>query len=204
LTSPSLTSLGICRISIFSSNLPALADSRSLLIIPPNTAGIENPNPIQVIQLDETASVVPRGMGLVVVHLTSVWDGGGGGVGECDGAVLGRAVEFIKADGGAEELHHICFSFAIDGDGDGDGDGNGNGDGDADDSYRTSSNNVFVVNRRKELFNVTVDEAFREAKRIFEKACPGETILGRGRFGGEEEEEEDVEDSVLQDLARRG
>ena len=112
-----------------------------------------------------------------------------------------QAIEILIAEsegsggtgGGVAEIHHVCYSFAID---------------DDDEKTETTENenqktdkNVFTVDRSSKQYNLTFQDAFEEAKRIFNEMLPGEQFLQPSAFNNDEDDDEVVDDDVLQEMA---
>jgi len=157
---------------------------RSIVIFPPNTTNnTPNKNPIQCIVEDESLNVVPRNSTFEVAHFTMIVEDGQ----ECDGTILEEAMGILlRKNNNISEIHHVCFSFAID------------------NAPDATPNNVTIIDRSNQ-FNLTFKESFEEAERIFRTILPQEHFLRPSMFNNRssdgEESDTNYEDSVLEELA---
>lgn len=145
-------------------------DQRHAIIIPPGTCGLANTSAIHGVAVDESAFVAPPGKNYTVLHLsTSSQEEDDAQVDELALNALSKAVNYLiasrsnKDDAPCQECHHIAFSYATDA------------------SSPTNEDNsnqplgLHVCHRDKQ--SLTVDLAFREARRIFENICPDSEFL---------------------------
>jgi RAB protein geranylgeranyltransferase component A len=148
-------------------------EQRHAIIIPPGTCGLGNTSAIHGVVLDETAFVAPPSGNYTVLHLTtSSQEDVDGTIDERLLNALSNAVEYLIAssrsttNGAAcQECHHISFSYSTD------------ASSHIDDNEDNSNHplGLHVCHRGKQ--SLTVDSAFREAKRIFEIICPDSKFL---------------------------
>ena len=159
-----------------------LAEQRHILIIPPGKAG--NTNVIYGIVVDESINVAPYSFGdsftTCVLHLSTVQD-------EKDSEdVLEKVIESILSQKDMEEMeemHQFSFNFT-----------------EFEKDSNDEMNETIGFHKVYRQSNMTVDHAFDEARRIFEKICPNENFLRlseemdqivKERRVGSEEEDQD-------------
>lgn len=148
-------------------------EQRHAIIIPPGTCGLGNTSAIHGVVLDESAFVAPSSGNYTVLHLTtSSQEDVDGTIDERLLNALSNAVEYLIAssrsttNGAAcQECHHISFSYSTD--------ASSHIEAEEDNSNHPSG--LHVCHRGKQ--SLTVDSAFREAKRIFEIICPDSEFL---------------------------
>ena len=135
----------------------ASTDQRHILVIPPNKIG--NSNVIYGIVVDESVSVAPHSFGnsftTCVLHLSTIHD-------ERDPEnILEQAIQNILSQEdmrGVEEMHQFTFSFS-------------------ERDSQDESNRIAGLHEACRQNKLTVDNAFDEAQRIFEKICPNQNFL---------------------------
>ena len=146
-------------------------EQRHAIIIPPGTCGLGNTSAIHGVVLDETAFVAPPSGNYTVLHLTtSSQEDVDGTIDERLLNALSNAVEYLIAssrsttNGAAcQECHHISFSYSTD------------ASSHIEEDVSIHPLGLHVCHRGKQ--SLTVDSAFREAKRIFEIICPDSEFL---------------------------
>lgn len=191
-------------------------EQRHIIVFPPGTVG--NSNVVRGIVVDESVHVAPRnncGDGCCILHLTTTIDDDDddlNGEGDRrrivdnsddDGDVLERAVRTLlrspdRSDcddngnsdgGGVEELYHATFSYRD------------HSSYAYTTAFTTPTPSGLHVCARRGL-SVTIDEAFTEARSIFEAICPDhdflrlsevmEDIVNEATVGRTDEEDQDV------------
>ena len=173
--------ISILRGKLIQGEKGASTDQRHIVVIPPKKVG--NTNVIYGLVVDESVSVAPYTSTTCVLHLSTVCD-------ENDPEdILQQAVQNILSQDdmkGLEEMHQFTFSFS---------ERNGR---DAQDQ----SNGIVGLHETFRQNKLTVNNAFDEAKRIFQKICQDQNflslseemdqIVNRRRVGNEEEDHDGV------------
>lgn len=142
-------------------------EQRYAIVIPPGTHGLANPSAIHAVAVDDSVFVAPRRKQYTVLHLTMSISSEDGNSNAFDDN-LGQAVQYLIASqpfhrgtSNVKECHHITFSFTSD-------------SPNLAEDDQTSG--LHIAYRGTQ--SLTCDFAFREAKRIFNKICPGSDFLG--------------------------
>ncbi|KAL7441106.1 hypothetical protein ACHAXH_008467 [Discostella pseudostelligera] len=143
-------------------------DQRHAIIIPPGTSSLGNTSAINGVAVDESAFVAPPGRNYTVLHLSTSSQEVDGAIDELSLNSLSEAVNYLivsrsnKDDAPCQECHHIAFSYATD----------ASSPADEDTNHPLG---LHICHRGKQ--SLTVDSAFREARRIFEIICPDSEFL---------------------------
>jgi RAB protein geranylgeranyltransferase component A len=161
---------------------PTGDSARHALLLPPKSlAKTMHPYTIHGLLLDESVNVtpaVPEHGGCCMLHLTTIAVTGD----ESSLAVLEEAAEVLMQEWNVTEIHHVSFSYPL---------------------YQNAAperkrKGVHIVKRPQP--NLTVDEAFDQAKDIFSDICPGTGFLTlseaidnmvKERFGDRTEEDDE-------------
>lgn len=174
-------------------------DQRYAIIIPPGTNGLGNISAIHGVAVDDSAFVAPPGLNYTVLHLSTSSQDEDDDVDELSLNVLSKAVNCLitsrstKDGSPCQECHYISFSYSINAT-------RFSGDD------RVNSGQPFglhVCYRGEQ--SLTVDSAFREARRVFEDICPDADFLALAkqvedkvvyRDSHDDDDEKDVLDSA--------
>lgn len=169
-------------------------EQRYAIIIPPGTRGLSNQSAIHCVAVDDSVCVSPRGKQYTVLHLTMTSPEDSDSHNVFD-ETLGKAVQHLIASqlstheetSPVVECHHVSFSF------------NSDSPNIATEGNQTSGLHIAY----RDTQSITCDSAFREAKRIFDKICPGADFLGLAKKVEDEivyrnEEDSDDEKVVLE------
>jgi len=142
------------------------SEQRQAIVIPPGICDTENRSAIHGVTVDDTAFVAPPGKNYTVLHLTTSSQQGEIHQDEVFVNALSQAVKYlttIQFSNDSEpcvELHHISFSYAID------------GSNTIDETTKSADYPVGLHVCHRDIQSLTCDSSFREARRIFREICP--------------------------------
>ena len=128
--------------------------------------GMENRSAIHGVTVDDTAFVAPPGKNYTVLHLTTSSQQGEIHPDEVFVNALSQAVKYLTTiqfsndSAPCVELHHISFSYAID------------GSNTIDETTKSADYPVGLHVCHRDIQSLTCDSSFREARRIFREICP--------------------------------
>eukprot|EP00977_Amphora_coffeiformis_P010087 scaffold2353_cov167-Amphora_coffeaeformis.AAC.78 len=167
------------RVSILNGKPTSEYVRHAVLVPPSGLKKSKHPYTIHGLWFDETLNVTPLAGdcgGCSLLHLTTVVDAS-----VVDEKVLEEAVQAILNDSSLMEIYHISFSYAL-------------CDGEAD----ATRDRMHVIRRPQP--NLTLDEAFDQARNVFKKICPDTEFLTlskeidnmvKERFGDRLEDDEE-------------
>ena len=158
------------------------SEQRHAIVIPPGICGMENRSAIHGVTVDDTAFVAPPGKNYTVLHLTTSSQQGEIHPDEVFVNALSQAVKYLTTiqfsndSAPCVELHHISFSYAID------------GSNTIDETTKSADYPVGLHVCHRDIQSLTCDSSFREARRIFHEICPDCDFLTLAK---------NVEDSIV-------
>jgi len=173
-------------------------EQRHIIIIPPGDESIKNSNVIHGVALDESVSISPSskdGFETTVLHLTTTSKSNNEDFRYAHGeTVLRHATQSLltchevatHANHDLKELFHLSFSYEL--------------EEEIDSSVTKNTNGIHICRDRG--MSLTVESAFVEAKRLFNKICPNTNSflklsdkmdeLVKERSAGQEEDDDEV------------